>query len=412
VPGQRIEALDRGGESGGLRCCVPGTAGRRGVKPDRPGVDTVTTLEWLALLEIYNGGSDADRLSAEALDLGQALDIGDARLAGLLITRGIGHSTNDRTARASAAFKHAADLAARTGDQLEQGRALLNLADVLAGFDPQGAAVAALKAAELLRRVGAREYVAVAVANLCEVWLSTGEWHEAAQALTAAIDADGLEDQNYIQVQRGRLAALRGEYATATAVLDGLPRLHASEDAQDRAALLLVEAEVAQLAGDAVAALERARRVVDYAKELGIRAESVRWSWPLAVRIAHTLGDHAAERDLLAVLDAHPIGHVPLILRAEADLARARLATDREAAGALFDRGIGALRRIPAPYHLAHALLDQAVHLRSSGEHDAAETAVSEAGEIAERLHATPLAKRARDANDRLTATTSEVGHG
>ncbi|HZC53866.1 MAG TPA: adenylate/guanylate cyclase domain-containing protein, partial [Mycobacterium sp.] len=81
-----------------------------------PDADTVTALDRLAFLEGYVSGAEADRLTAEALDLGQALDLGDARLANLLIGRGNAHAMGNRTERAVAALKHAADLAARAGD--------------------------------------------------------------------------------------------------------------------------------------------------------------------------------------------------------------------------------------------------------------------------------------------------------
>ena len=53
----------------------------------------------LAVLEVFSGSPDADRLSAEALTLGQALGVGPGQLGELLVTRGLYHVL----ARASAA---------------------------------------------------------------------------------------------------------------------------------------------------------------------------------------------------------------------------------------------------------------------------------------------------------------------
>ena len=61
-----------------------------------PGTDTVRALEQLAALEVFAGSPDADRLSAEALTLGQALDAGTGQLAGLFIIRGIYHGMTGR----------------------------------------------------------------------------------------------------------------------------------------------------------------------------------------------------------------------------------------------------------------------------------------------------------------------------
>ena len=46
-------------------------------------------LEQLAALEVFAGSPDADRLTTEALILGQALGVGAGQLGGLFITRGI-----------------------------------------------------------------------------------------------------------------------------------------------------------------------------------------------------------------------------------------------------------------------------------------------------------------------------------
>jgi class 3 adenylate cyclase/tetratricopeptide (TPR) repeat protein len=369
-----------------------------------PDADTVSALERLAKVEAFASDAiaEGDRLSAEALDLGQALDLGDARLARLLTTRGMVHAFCNRTVEAAAAFKHAADLAGRSGDRMEQGTALLSLADTLSSSDPAAAAAAARAGAEMLRAVGAREPLAVALSNLCEALLSAGEWDEAARELDAAIERDGLADQAFVQVQRGFLAALRGDHAKATVVLDGLSRFHATEDVQVRTALLLLQAAIALAAGDPAGTLDRAHAVVRYEEGLGVRAEAVRWAWPLAARAAHVLGDLAAERELLAVLDAHPIGHLPLLLRAEADLARGRLTVDPDEAGALFERGIAVLRRVPFPFHLGDGLLDYADLMLITGDHASAEAAVTEATNIAERLRAAPLRERARDTRHRL----------
>ena len=64
-----------------------------------PDTDTVRALENLASVEVFAGSPDADRLSAEALSLGQALGVGDAELSRLLNTRGIYLATTDRRRR-------------------------------------------------------------------------------------------------------------------------------------------------------------------------------------------------------------------------------------------------------------------------------------------------------------------------
>ena len=62
-----------------------------------------------------------------------------------------------------------------------------------------------------------------------------GDWDAAEAELTQAADADGLADNEYLACYRGWLAALRGDAAAAETMLAGLPDLRASEDPQDKA---------------------------------------------------------------------------------------------------------------------------------------------------------------------------------
>lgn len=103
---------------------------------------------------------------------------------------------------------------------------------------------------------------------------------------------------------------------------------------------------------------------------------------------------------MLDGLDQHPLGKLPLVLRAERNLVRARLTaqSDDIEAARLFDQAIEAYRKIPALFHLAHALLDHAEFLRATGDRTGAESAVAEAVQIADRLGAKPLARRAEAA--------------
>jgi len=86
------------------------------------------------------------------------------------------------------------------------------------------------------------------------------------------------------------------------------------------------------------------------------------------------------------------------MLRAERDLARARLATlddGHGAAGEALAGAVAGLRQQSTPYHLGHGLLDHAAWLTAHGETDAAAAAVTEATAIAVRLRCQPLIDRA-----------------
>jgi class 3 adenylate cyclase/tetratricopeptide (TPR) repeat protein len=356
-----------------------------------PDADTVRALEKLAALEVFDGTPDAGKLTAEALTLGQALDADTSRLVGLFSTRGIYHAMTGRRPQAVAYFREAVRLATQTGDNALLGMALLNLSDVLAFSDPAAAAEAASAAAGHLRRAGDRPLLAGAIINLVNALLLLGDWDAADDALTETADSDGIADDEYIMCYRAWLAALRGDAGTAENVLAALPDMRASEDPQDKATISIVEAFTAAARGRPADALRHARGALTHADALGISVDALRWAWPLAARTAHELGDTAAARELLAQLDGYQPGHLAPMLRAERDLARARLTGHDDDAEAAWTSAIASLREQSTPYHLAHGLLDHARHLSHLHHADAATSAISEASDIARRLRCQPL---------------------
>jgi len=200
-----------------------------------PDADTVRALDQLAILEVVAGSPDADTLSTEALTLGQALVVDPGTLGHLFITRGIYlNFAGRRRPQAAAYFREAARLATQADDNLALGRALLNLADPLAVSDPAAAAEAARAAAGHLRRIGARDRLAFAISNLAQALLTLGDWDAVQAELTQAAEADGLADHGLLACDRGWLAALRGDTATAQTMRAGLGDLRASEDRRTR----------------------------------------------------------------------------------------------------------------------------------------------------------------------------------
>jgi len=364
-----------------------------------PDPDTVHALVELAMLEVFAGSPEADRLSAEALTLGEALDVGAAQLAQLFITRGIYLASVDRRAQAIAALRESARLATQAGDTFSLGRALANLSDVLAVTELAAAVEAARTAVGHLRRVGSREYLSYAIENLAEALELLGDWDAAEAEFTQAVDSDGLTDIESLACDRARLAALRGDTRTAQTMLAGLRDMRASEDPQDRAAVSLVEAFTAAARRQPQDVLRHARAVLAHVDVLGISHICLRWAWPLAARAACELRDTATTTGLLTLLDSYQLGYLAPMLRAERDLARARLADDDgdQSAAAAFASAIFTLRELSTPYHLAGGLLDHAEYLTRHGDTAAAALATAEARDIAHRLRCQPLLDRAAD---------------
>jgi class 3 adenylate cyclase/tetratricopeptide (TPR) repeat protein len=359
-------------------------------------VDTVTAMDRLAALETFAGAPDAYQLTAEALALGQALDVTPGLLADLFIGRGLAASFVNRMAEGAADLEYAARLAERAGDSTRQARALLNLSDVLTRSDPLAAAEAARVAASLARHVGDFDNLTYAVINEAAALLLDGAWDHADRVLHDAIEIDQLGGEGIVGVSASFLAALRGDPDGAAAYAPR-PGLQASEDAQDRGSIAIRDAVVADTTNRPADALRHALAVIALTPTLGISHEYLRWAWPLAARTAHALGNADTVAELLALLDAHPDGHLPPLLRAERDLARAKVAAadgDPNSANALI-AAVTSLRQVASPYHLAHGLLDHAGHLIEIGDQAGATGLVDEARDIAERLRARPLLDRA-----------------
>ncbi len=362
-----------------------------------PDTDTVRALQELATLEVFAGSPDADRLTLEALSLGQALDVGAGQLCDLFLARAVHLLFSGRRAESVAYLREMVRLATQADDNFRLGRALLNLAAALEITDHAASAETARLAATHLRRAGARDYLATAILNLVGSLVDLGDWDAAEAELIYAMDSDGLADIEYLACDRGWLAALRGDAATAATFLAGLQDLRASEAPQDRTLISMVEAFAADAQGQPENALRQARGTLVYAPALGMNHGDVLWAWPLAARAAYQLGDATAVRELLSLIDSYQPGHVAPLLRAERDLARARLAaTDGDQdAGSAFAAAITGLREQSTPYHLAHGLLDHAQYLLRQADADAAALATGEARTIGQRLRCPPLLDRA-----------------
>ena len=211
------------------------------------------------------------------------------------------------------------------------------------------------------------------------------------------MDTERLVDDDYLFCQRGWLAALRGDAATAETMLGGSvicrPAKTPGQGHHWRRGGFRGRRPPAP--GDR-ASLRRA--TLAHADALGISHDFLRWAWPLAARCSYELRDTAVTRELLALLDSYQPGGLAPMLRAERDLVRSRLAAqdDDQAAAA---RSSPRSEPAPAesPYHLAHGLLDQAEHLIRLGDPDAAAPGDQRRQRIGRSLRCQPLLDRAGD---------------
>ncbi|MGH8981410.1 MAG: hypothetical protein ACRDWE_10385, partial [Acidimicrobiales bacterium] len=364
-----------------------------------PDVATVRALRHLAAVEHGIGNVVTGvRLITEALELAQAIGVGTSDLALLFNSRGALAATTSRLAEAACDYRASAHLAERAGDYGALALAQGNLADVLVQSDPKAAADVARSAVAHARRAGNKDHLSLAFGNLAVALTELGEWDEAVALARDGVEVDQLEHM-YLLGVRGELAALRGDRAVAAAAQESVARYRGSEDVQSQSILGLLDATAALCTGDSAGALALALGVLERAEAAGIGTDSVRWAWPLAARAARSLGERAVRDDLRAMLDAHPTGHLPPILRAERTLEDALAAFDDAGPGATpgaraVADAVEGLRRVGNPYQLAHGLVDLAEIQGRAGE-DGADAALAEAREIAERLGCLPLLARA-----------------
>jgi class 3 adenylate cyclase/tetratricopeptide (TPR) repeat protein len=382
-------------ESGRFDASLEEVTAALAVLRDSPDEDTVKALRALSRNLTFTGNLDEGmRVITEALALGQAADVGPGELAPLFIGKGVSSSVGNRSAEAVAYFEMAARLAERAGDFGLVAIAQLNLASDLAATDPASAERAARSALEHGRRTGVLRILGTAIANLALALMEQGKWIEADSALRAAVEEDHL-DSGVVHWLTGMLAGLRGDAGRAAASLELVLRAR-SQALQDTSSADLLAAVVALSEGDHVRALELAMAVLAVREELGLSFETMRWAWPLAARAARRLGRSDALDELAAMLDAHPVGHLAPVLRAERRLLDGLRASDVHDPGAdaVLETATEKLRELGNPYQLAHALADVA-EVRARRGDDAADL-LEEVDDIARRLECPPLAERAR----------------
>jgi class 3 adenylate cyclase/predicted ATPase len=359
-----------------------------------PGPDTVRALEQLAALEVFGGSADADRLTTEALTLGQALAVDVSQMCGLLDFRAIHLMFTDRRTEAAAYLRESIRLSTEAGDTFSMGAGLLNLSVVLSD-DWEAQAAAARSAAGHLRRVGNVDFLSYAIVNLASALVSLGDWDAAEAEVKQAIASGELPESDHTTMQLAELAALRGDAAAAEAMLGTLQDLRVREEPQDQVTLSVLSAYVAVARGEPENGLRFAHEAFVHLEAVGFNY--IARVWTVAMRSAFELTDHATVRELLTMLDSRPPGHIPPMLRPERDLALARLAAagGDQAAGPLFASAISGLRELSTTYHLAHGLLDHAAYLEGLGDAAAAALAIDEAQSIGRRLRCRPLLDRA-----------------
>jgi tetratricopeptide (TPR) repeat protein len=361
-----------------------------------PDLDTLEALDQLASIALFSGSDDADRLTAEALALGHILHVDDSRYARLLGGRGVCFDAAGERRLAAMYQREAAKLALASGDSVTVAEAYLNLANTLNVDRPAEAIEPSRRAHDILSQLGDRYSIGTAVANLAFAQLAVGDWDAAHDTLFDLPHPQVVEHDRLVVATQVMLLGLRGDVEAANALPARLDTFSTTnDDPQFRAMMLTSRAFAAAARDDRAEALRHALECLDLGHGvLPFGADDGRWTWPLAARTAHELGQFDVEVSLVEMCEQLPVAQPAPMQRAEAKLIRARLASVGHDADtdALFDAAISALREHSTPYHLAHGLLDHAQHLQRDGRD--IEQLIDEARTIAETLGCQPLIDR------------------
>ena len=266
-----------------------------------------------------------------ALELAQALDLPDV-LAGALTFKAQLCNAVGRVHEARIQFDAALELCQQHELTDRLLLAQLNSGDFRRRFDLPGAAEQTRDALATARRIGSRLFESVAASNLMRVWEYSGDWDEleslGAELLAGSGDRPGAE---YLHLELGIVAALRGQAGTAREHLAGLASWQRSDMGELRWTYAACEATIAVAAGEFADALELLSATMREIAEIeGPASQASRIGFPQAIAAAVTLGRLTEADELLSLFADEPPGHVPAYVRAHIARGRGLLAAARD----------------------------------------------------------------------------------
>jgi tetratricopeptide (TPR) repeat protein len=335
-----------------------------------------------------------------ALDIAEALLLPEI-LSQAMTTKGMLLTSRGRKQEGLAAMQFGLDVALENDKPSAGLRASYNLADTLAQADRYDDAVQLVRdGLAQARRIGNR-YWEWSFLNQLYPHYASGEWSEALEMIDQLPEEEWREARQAI----GGLASVgvllnvqRGNLEEALRVVTLFEELATSADVQEQAVHAGGKTRVLLAQGEPAQALALARDVLRVRESLGFTQEYLKELDIVAAEAALALGDFETLSDLIAMIDALPLGRSSHFLRAHSARLRARLADragDAERAHRLFLGAIGLYREIGTPFHRAVVQLEHSEWLLGQGREEEAEATLSEARETFEQLDARPWLERA-----------------
>ena len=367
------------------------------IADDVPDADLAHLLGRLGSAHWFAGNLEqAAEWTERCLDLAEALQHPDALSRGWVTKATI--VANRRPEEARGLLQLALDTALAHQLHRSAGASYGNLSDLGFRRDRYQESLAHLEQAlELARRIGNRGNEWFALSEMTYALTMLGRWDDALDRL-AEIPAEqhgtntqlaSLLNVLELHLHRGELDQARqlrtrwDELAETTGDVQVQGAYHAAT-----AALRLAEGNPR----DALSAAERA--FAGRSGAVGIASQDVKLSFQHALEAAVALGDGGKAEELLAVVDALPVGPPPPLLAATARRFRARLAGDTPAADSHYAAAATEMRALELPFHHAVVALEHAEWLIRQERAGDAEPLLTGAGQTFELLRATPWLER------------------
>jgi tetratricopeptide (TPR) repeat protein len=296
-----------------------------------------------------------------------------------------------------ALLKHSLDIALEHDLSGAANRALYNLTGRLIIMDRYSDAMDSnRRGLELARRVGSQASEWYFLSDLYPHYV-TGRWNE---VIARAEGLPPVEQSDTLRVVWTRMICApllqiythRGAVGEARDIFLSLGELGKSHDVQERAGYLLASATLARAEERYPEALEAARQCLAE-RGVSIGHEYQKEALHEAFDAAYAVGDLGAAERLIDEIQALPPAENTPMLEAHLARARARLARFREQADEAYEqiaRATELYRDIDAIFMRAVTLLDRARWHGTDGHESDATPLLEEAGNIFQRLEASP----------------------
>lgn len=344
----------------------------------RERLELARTLTQIKLRTQHGFGEHAAEHVRLAEEFGEETGIADAYLGFALH-----HMVSGMRGLGRVVFTAAAELARRNHQLDTLSRCLVNLNVTWVCDDAERAREYGIEAVEVARQSGSAIAISSAKSNLALACLVNGEWDE---ALAAAEEA--VVDAPLAELVRARVAGARGTAWRIPADLDD--PAYGGDDLSLRCFVELIHSLDARAAGRPAGAL--ALQSARTAYSVAGMYDDFTVIWLVATETAWADRDRDALAGLLALVDDHHGGSVPVGVRAQrgrlAGLLAAADGDDAEAAAHLND-AIATAEQWHADPTVALCRADLAAVLQRAGRLDEAAEQARRAQEIFERLGAT-----------------------